>query len=174
MSSLLKKFNDKVTSKYKLHEPYPYKGFDELYKAELAIPNAKEYILLKRSEISEVESAKNYSDFINKFIELYRQKIQNVIYDGYSGNTVICVHIPQELDKKFREFKEASELMGLGLRALVKVIGVEKHVKTQIITQKALEPSDLADVLWNMSLAIYVKQEVCPGSLKKFLQHQHS
>lgn len=45
----------------------------------------------------------------------------------------------------------------MGLRSIIKAIGVNKHVKTQIITKKTLKPQDLADVLWNMSLAIYVK-----------------
>jgi len=167
MTNLLSKFNERVHSDYKLHKPYPYLGFDELYKAELIIPDTREYILLRKQEISEVISAKDYNDFINRFIELYRQKIQNVIDNGYSSNTVICVHIPRELEKKFQEFKESSSLMGLGLRALVKIVGIEKHVKTQVITQKSLEPSDLADVLWNMSLGLYVKAGGVPWKLRE-------
>ena len=167
MLKLLKKLKEKVESKYRVHRMYPYEGFKELYKADIILPDASDFFYLKRSDISEILSSEDYDEFLNKFKELYSQKIQNILDNGYNKNTVICVHLPQELETKFQKFKGASELRGLGLRSIIKAIGVNKHVKTQIITKKALKPQDLADVLWNMSLAIYVKAGGAPWRLRE-------
>jgi len=50
---------------------------------------------------------------------------------------------------------------------MTKAVGVRKSVRTQILSPKALSPYDLADDIWNLSLATYVQAGGRPWRIKE-------
>ncbi len=136
---------------------YPYPGFEQTYKIKLAEPTDNDYIFIDPSYLNSLLSTRTMDSFIKKFNEIYNQKLQDIVDMGYDSNTVVYVYIPESLQNKFVSLKGTLDIRGIDLRTLIKAMGVKARVKTQIITEKALEPDDLADTLWNLSLATYVK-----------------
>jgi len=157
----------KISSKWKTVR-YPYKNFKVLYKAKLIEPDLEDdFVFINTEEIEHVVSAGNIDEFKERFLKLYRQKFQYILDKGLSSNTVVYVYIPRKLESKFSMLKEVSNVKGIDLRSLIKVLGVECSIKTQVITDRALEPPDLADTLWNLSLATYVKAGGRPWVIKE-------
>ena len=156
-----------IQSKWKTVR-YPYKNFKALYKADLIEPSLEDdFVFINTEEMDYVANTDNIDEFKERFLELYRQKFQYILDKGLSSNTVMYVHIPRKLESEFLRLKEAFNVKGIDLRSLIKVLGVECRVKTQVITDKALEPPDLADTLWNLSLATYVKAGGRPWLIKE-------
>ena len=169
MKRLIRNLNTptEIRSKWKTVR-YPYKNFKTLYRANLIEPDLEDdFLFINTREIDHVVSTDNIDEFKERFLKLYRQKFQYISYKGLIPNTVIYVYIPRKLELKFSRLKEAFNIKGIDLRSLIKVLGVESRVKTQVITDKALEPPDLADTLWNLSLATYVKAGGKPWLIKE-------
>lgn len=173
MKRLIRNLNTptEIRSKWKTAH-YPYKNFKTLYKANLIANLIKsnledDFVFMNAEEIDHVVSTDNIDEFKERFLELYRQKFQYILDKGLSPNTVVYVYIPGKLESKFSRLKEASDVKGIDLRSLIKVLDVECRVKTQVITDKAFEPPDLADTLWNLSLATYVKAGGRPWIIKE-------
>jgi len=166
--NLVENLKKEFISKFKTLKSYPYKGFENIYRAGLETPKSERELLpISNTEILNIMNTNNFQEFLSKFKELYSQKIQDIIDMGYSTNTVIYVHIPPNLEKKFSSFKETRNIIGIGLRGVIKVMAIKKSVKTQVITEKSLSPPDIADTLWNLSLATYVKAGGSPWKLKE-------
>jgi len=77
---------------------------------------------------------------------------------------VVLVEIPPELEP----YKES---MGRDLHSIVKKIGVQERVLTQILTPHSLNnlSQDLSDTMWNLSVAIYAKAGGVPWTLEDLL-----
>ena len=167
--SLIRNLNTptEIRSKWKTVR-YPYKNFKTLYKANLIEPSLEDdFVFMNTEEIDHTVSTDNIDEFKERFLELYRQKFQYILDKSFSSNTVTYVFVPGKLRSKFSRLKEVFNVKGIDLRSLIKVLGVECRVKTQVITDKVLKPPDLADTLWNLSLATYVKAGGRPWLIKE-------
>ena len=161
----------KMKSKYKSYANYPYIGFLNIYKANLNIADSKEYIYVTKDEIDEIKksSKKGFNNFITEFRNLYGQKILDAAEKNGQSNTIVCVHLPEILDRILMKIRKPRDFIGIDLRSIIKAISVEKRIKTQVLKENSIRPNDYVDVLWNLSLAIYVKAGGVPWKLKELL-----
>jgi len=134
-----------------------YKGFESIYGIPINIPTIGDdkVISISNLEINEIIERKDTFDNIKR---LYNSKIQQYI-DNNRNRNVLILQIPEDF-KKYFEFNYED------LRAHIKALCIKKHVYTQILTQGSLEPYDMCDNMWNLSLGLYVKAGGVPWKLE--------
>jgi hypothetical protein len=165
VKALLDNFERNVPTKWKTVK-FPFPGFRTLYRTKLSIPTKPdEAVYIRDEDLVTVLGASDFSKFSTEFIQVMRRKLQEAIEKSDSAsNTVYFVQVPPNVASKADTFQQIS---GLGVRELIKVAGVQCNAKTQLITSNSLEPADMADNLWNLTLAAYVKAGGVPWKLKE-------
>jgi hypothetical protein len=131
----------------------PYAGFENIYKAKLAIDEASNIKLEK----NDVNSALSSSDPFADVIELYKEKIDSITSSPKKFD-VLVIFIP-------RDFEPFVLSNGRDLRAHLKALCVQKRVYSQILRSHNFNPSDIADFRWNLSLGFYVAAKGEPWRL---------
>jgi hypothetical protein len=162
--SLLDAFETNVPTKWKATK-FPFPGFSTLYKTKLSYPTRQEdTVTISDNDLKPVVDATDFDKFSTELIHLMCQKLQEAI-DKDGRNAVYYVQIPPSAAAKAQSFESVS---GLSVREIIKVAGIKSNAKTQLIdSTKSLEPADMADNLWNLALATYVKAGGVPWKLKE-------
>lgn len=161
--SLLVVFEKNVPTKWRATK-YAFPGFKTLYRTKLSYPTSSdEIVTIQDEELKSIVNAADFGKFSTELIHLMCQKLQEA-HDKDGGDTVYYVQIPTSASTKADSFEAVS---GIGIRELIKVAGIKSNAKTQLITAKSLQPEDMADNLWNLSLATYVKAGGVPWKLKE-------
>jgi hypothetical protein len=165
IKGLLDNFERNVPTKWKTVK-FSFPGFETLYRTKLAAPTGPdEAVYIRDEDLVNTLGAPDFSRFSTEFIQLMRRKLQEAVEKSDSASNTVCfVQVPPSVAWKADNFQQ---IRGLGVRELVKVAGVQCNAKTQLITSNSLEPADMADNLWNLTLAAYVKAGGVPWKLKE-------
>ena len=133
-----------------------YDGFETTYSIPIKIPEkgSDRIIIISNSEINDIIGK---ADAFDNIVTLFNSKIQQYV-DKFSGRNILVLQMPKVFKKYFKYNYE-------DLRDRIKALCVSKHVYTQILTQNSLNPYDMCDDLWNISLGLYVKSGGVPWKL---------
>ena len=189
VEDLILRMNNKIINNKSLKWPFPGLGAESL-KFDLQIVNK---LVLDSSEMGifkELNSLKRI-DRIKYAISLIESKIK-IISDFDPKPDVILISVPKEIlrscrDKKFRytntiylterQFDTRLENYqdGYNFHHIIKIIGIENRIPTQLIYPKTLIPSpkkegkqDLSMIAWNLSVALLYKASEIPWKYFEF------
>jgi hypothetical protein len=130
----------------------------------LSIPKARsEAIKFSQDEVNEVLTRSDIHAFTDRYEALMTRKFQEFLDKAGGRDVVLYTKIPPSVESKFATFN----IIGYGLREITKAVGVRKGVRTQVLGYRAFEPYDLADGMWNLSLAAYVQAGGRPWKIKE-------
>lgn len=153
ITSFTKLFHKEINPVWKQHR-VPFTGFKDIFVCEIDT----EDIPVKYLEDFDLTGTPE-ENFENIAIT-YRKLIHEL-----KGKTdVVLVQVPPQLD-------DYPKTKGRDLHNVIKRIGVEEQVFTQLLTANVIDnpDQDISDTIWNLSVALYAKRGGIPWTLKEFL-----
>ena len=144
----LLKFNSRHNVQYNPDFVIPYPGFFEAFKVNLNIPTIAD----QRWQNLSIDSNDSEKDYCEKL----RKKIDQL---SACQVDVIIIYIPKE----YEYLTVYSDIPGsFDLHDYIKAYAAQQQIATQFIREKTIESSLLCQILWALSLAIYVKSNRIP------------
>ncbi|WP_294754678.1 SIR2 family protein [uncultured Ruminococcus sp.] len=151
----IQNLNSSQSVNYNFDYVINYPGFYSVYKMGVEIPaySDREWLTLKFSGNRNIEkSAENLGEMICRHISILND----------SQIDVILIYIPEEYEI-FTEYN--NENSSFDLHNYVKAYAAQKNIATQFIRQKTVESSMMCQIMWALSLAIYVKSCRIPWTI---------
>jgi len=151
----ISRLNSQVQTNYNIDYVITFPGFYEAFKTGLNIPaiNSRQW-----ADISFPNEKNLYKAAINWGKEITR-KIDQL---SSASTDVILIYIPGEYEN-LTEYDDG--VLKYDLHDYVKAYAAQKQVSTQFIREKTIK-SDLAcQIMWSLSLAIYVKSGRTPWTV---------
>lgn len=150
--SFLSNLNSRQGVKYNLEYVIPFSGFFEAYKTNLNIPapSANAWIDIKVPQSNDV----NYAA-----LQLGKSLCQSL--DRLSALTVdvALIYIPKEYETLTGYVDENEKF---DLHDYVKAYAAQRSIATQFVRERTLESDLNCQIMWALSLAIYVKSSRIP------------
>ncbi len=148
----LSQLNCKQTVKYNIDYVIPFPGFFDAFKTGLNIPapGSKEWLDLSTSSTSDLHrTAVNLGNSIcHKLDQL-----------GATAIDVAVIYIPKEYEP-LTGYVSGEEKYDL--HDFVKAYAAQKNIATQFVREKTIESDMYCQIMWALSLAIYVKSGRIP------------
>lgn len=147
--------NCKQAVKYNIDFVIPFPGFFDAFKAGLNIPTlmSSEWINYKPNSSTDIKR-----DSVDFGIILTRKLDQL----SATGIDVAIIYIPEEYDI-FTGYSEEKEKFDL--HDFVKAYAAQKNISTQFIREKTIDSNMYCQIMWAISLAIYVKSGRVPWTV---------
>lgn len=151
-SDFLSQFNCRQDVKYNVDYVIPFPGFFDAFKVGLSIPTqgSTEWLDLTPSNISELKQAA---------IALGESICRKLDMLSAAPVDVALIYIPKEYES-FTSYDGGEEKYDL--HDYVKAYAAQKNISTQFIREKTLESDMYCQILWALSLALYVKSNRIP------------
>jgi hypothetical protein len=129
---------------------YPYEGFDKIYKASLDVPHIGDRDRIRLVDGRVVRNSLAQDQFDSLFLE-YWAAINQLKEQGKPFD-VLVIYVPNEVEQRYNSAPQ-------NFRASIKTKCVQLGVKTQIVSDSALNPNpyDRCERAWDLSLALYAK-----------------
>lgn len=143
----INQLNNRQDVKYNLEFVIPYPGFYNAYKIGLNIPvqNSQQWLELKTPTHTEINNAAK---------ELAENIIRQLDQLSAAQVDVVLIYIPKEFEP-LTSFLDETE--NFDLHNFIKAYAVQKNIATQFIREKTLVSNLDCQIMWALSLAIYVK-----------------
>lgn len=145
--AFLTQLNNKHSVKYNVDYVLPFPGFYDAFKMGLNIPlpNSSQWGSITPSSNADIKKAARYlGEEINQQLnQLSSQQVDALI-----------IYIPKEYEK-FTSYTDDSEQFDL--HNFVKAYAVQKNIATQFVREKTVESDMQCQIMWALSLALYVK-----------------
>lgn len=147
--------NSQIQANYNTDYVITFPGFYEAFKTGVSIPAVNS---CQWAEISFPNSSTLYKAAIN-----WGKEITHKIDQLSSASTdVILIYIPKEYEP-FTEYDDGT--LKFDLHDYVKAYAAQKQVSTQFIRARTIESDLLCQIMWALSLAIYVKSGRIPWTV---------
>ncbi len=150
--SFLSNLNSRQGVKYNLEYVIPFSGFFEAYKTNLNIPapNTNTWLDITVPQSTTV----NYAA-----VQLGKLLCQRLDRLSASNADVALIYIPKEYEP-LTGYVDKNE--NFDLHDYVKAYAAQKNIATQFVREKTLESDLSCQIMWALSLAIYVKSSRIP------------
>lgn len=145
-------FNCKIPTRYNTDFVIPFPGFYQAFKTGINIPEIKSSRWLTISFPDE----KDEYTAANKFAEEITRKIDQL---SASSVDVILIYIPEEYEI-LTKYDEG--ILNFDLHDYVKAYAAQKQISTQFIRERTVKNNMTCQIMWALSLAIYVKSGRIP------------
>lgn len=153
----INQLNCKQSVKYNIDYVIPYPGFYGAYKTNLNIPTSTEnhWISYAPPQLLDIKKAS---------IELGNLITKELDRLSSTGIDVALIYIPKEY-----EFYTgySDEMEKYDLHDYVKAYAVQKNISTQFVREKTIESDMYCQIMWALSLAIYVKSSRIPWTMSE-------
>jgi argonaute-like protein implicated in RNA metabolism and viral defense len=146
------KYNCKIPTRYNTDFVIPFPGFYQAFKTGINIPEIKSSRWLTISFPDE----KDEYTAANKFAEEITRKIDQL---SASSVDVILIYIPEEYEI-LTKYDEG--ILNFDLHDYVKAYAAQKQISTQFIRERTVKNNMTCQIMWALSLAIYVKSGRIP------------
>lgn len=153
--NFLNELNNKHTVKYNADFVIPFQGFYNAYKVGLNIPvqDSQQWLQLRCPSNTETKIAA---------LELAENIIRQLEQLSSAQIDVVLIYIPEEFEP-LTSFSD--ELENFDLHNYVKAYAAQKKIATQFIREKTLVSDLDCQIMWALSLAIYVKSCRVPWTI---------
>ncbi|MDR1003228.1 MAG: SIR2 family protein [Oscillospiraceae bacterium] len=150
--TFLNQLNSRQNVKYNQEYVIPFKGFYEAYKTNLDVPNPGEnrWISERILRTDSLYSAAN---------QLGTTLCQSLDRLSAASVDVALIYIPKEYEP-LTEYVEGNERFDL--HDYVKSYAAQRNIATQFVREKTIESDMICQIMWALSLAIYVKSSRIP------------
>jgi len=145
--AFLSELNNKHSVNFNVDYVLPFPGFYSAFNVGLNIP------LTTATQWLDIDSGNN-SDIKEAAKEFGRNIIHQLENLSSQQADVVLIYIPKEFDW-LTSFSDDFE--NYDLHNFVKAYAVQKNIATQFIREKTLESNLRCQIMWALSLAIYVK-----------------
>lgn len=141
--TFLNELNNKHNVKYNVDYVIPFPGFFEAFNIGVNVPLtiANQWAEIPIPQTTNIEMA------INEFRDSILFQIDKL---ASQETDVLLIYIPKELDL-------LTEIDNYDLHDVVKAYAAQKNIATQLIREKTIESDLRCQIMWALSLAIYVK-----------------
>jgi NAD-dependent SIR2 family protein deacetylase len=150
--NFLNQLNNRQNVKYNLEYVIPFRGFYEAYKTNLDIPNSSENRWLS-------EKIFKTDNIHTAAIQLGQALCQSLDRLSAASVDVVLIYIPKEYEP-LTGYVEGNEKFDL--HDYVKAYAAQKNIATQFVREKTIESDMICQIMWALSLAIYVKSSRIP------------
>lgn len=144
----LEKLNNKCDVKYNTEYVIPFPSFYEAFKTNINIPSETDE---KWQDLSVDKTTT-----IKQFCEMLARKIDKL---SAMSVDVVVIYIPKEYEC-FTSYSDDNEVFDL--HDYIKAYAAQKQISTQFVREKTIVSDMLCQILWALSLAIYVKSNRIP------------
>ena len=146
-NDFLNQLNNKHTVNFNVDYVLNFPGFFDSFRAGLNIPapDTSEWLDLKMPADKGIKTA------AHKLGEIINQQLNKL---SSSQIDVVFIYIPKEFEP-LTSYTSATE--HFDLHNFVKAYAVQKNIATQFIREKTLDSNMTCQIMWALSLAIYVK-----------------
>lgn len=148
----LSQLNSRQGVKYNLEYVIPYSGFFEAYNANLNIPTPNSNAWL------DVAVAQSH-DVNHAAVQLGKSLCQGLDRLSASSVDVAIIYIPKEYEPLTGYVDEKEKF---DLHDYVKAYAAQRNIATQFVREKTLVSDFNCQIMWALSLAIYVKSSRIP------------
>lgn len=150
--TFLNQLNCRQSVKYNADFVIPFPGFYQAFKVGIDIPTPDNTEWMNPNVTS-------FSDIKKSSIELGNTITRKL--DQLSGMAVdvVLIYIPKEYEP-FTGFTERN--INFDLHDYIKAYAAQKNIATQFVREKTLESDMYCQIMWALSLAIYVKSSRVP------------
>lgn len=125
-----------------------YPGFSNIYKAQLILPQIKSSLWKEYRIPHEYPSLRNCRDLATEITH------QIALINQETPKAVIVVFIPKELEPYTAIYDQTNSF---NLHDFIKAFAVQNSIGTQLLREKTLIDNMQCQVMWWLSLALYVK-----------------
>lgn len=153
--SFLNQLNCKQSVKYNIDFVIPFPGFSQAFKTGIDIPTPAENKWMGFQLKNSMSTKRDSIDLGN----ILTQKLDQL---NASGVDVALIYIPKEYEI-FTGYSEANEKYDL--HDFVKAYAAQRNIATQFIREKTIESDMYCQIMWAVSLAIYVKSGRVPWTI---------
>lgn len=153
--NFLNQLNCKQSVKYNIDFVIPFPGFSQAFKAGINIPTPTE----NQWESFQLKNTMNIKQDSIELGNILTQKLDQL---NASGVDVALIYIPKEYEI-FTGYSEADEKFDL--HDFVKAYAAQRNIATQFIREKTIESDMYCQIMWAVSLAIYVKSGRVPWTI---------
>jgi hypothetical protein len=145
--AFLNQINNRHIVNYNVDFVLPFPGFFDAFKVGLniPIPDSPNWLELKAPTDTEMKKA------ALEFGQTINQKLEQM--SAYTIDLVL-IYIPKEFEV-FTSYTDNME--NFDLHDFVKAYAVQKNIATQFVREKTLDSDMRCQIMWALSLAIYVK-----------------
>jgi hypothetical protein len=145
--SFLQQLNNYHDVKYNIDYVLPFHGFFDAFKIglNLPVPDSSNWLELNTSSKTDLKQAS---------VELGQSINRKLDQFSSSQADVVLIYIPKEFDFLT---SYSDDMEHFDLHNFVKAYAVQKSISTQFIREKTLESDMRCQIMWALSLAIYVK-----------------
>lgn len=150
--SFLSQLNSRQSVKYNLEYVIPYAGFFEAYNTNLNIPTPNTNTWLDAT-VTQSHNV-NYAA-----VQLGKSLCQCLDRLSASSVDVALIYIPKEYEPLTGYVDENEKF---DLHDYVKAYAAQRSIATQFVREKTLESDLKCQIMWALSLAIYVKSSRIP------------
>jgi hypothetical protein len=128
---------------------YPYRGFESIYKAPLDLPKPSDTARIGLIDPKLVETHLAQDDY-DQLVHDYWVRIHQLHTRGKPD--VLVAYAPELVEKRYN-------VSARNFRASIKARCIEAGIKTQLLSDSALNPNpyDRCERVWDLSLGLYVK-----------------
>lgn len=147
----LNQLNVKQNVKFNPDYVIPFPGFFEAFKTNLIIPAPNTNMWIDSS----IQLSKEKQDAV-EFGKILCRSIDRLID---SNVDVVMIYIPKEYEY-LTDYIDENEKFDL--HDYVKAYSAQKHIATQFVREKTLESELICQIMWALSIAIYVKSSRIP------------
>lgn len=153
--NFLNQLNCKQRVKYNFDFVIPFPGFSQAFKAGINIPTPAEN---KWASFQ----LKNTMSIKQDSIELGNILTRKLDQLNATGVDVVLIYIPKKYEL-FTGYSEADEKYDL--HDFIKAYAAQRNIATQFIREKTIESDMYCQIMWAVSLAIYVKSGRVPWTI---------
>jgi hypothetical protein len=123
-----------------------YKGFENIYKQNLDIPQATDSKRCLSYDGSKIATREDLVTALKSRIDILSTEIQNF--------SLLVIYIP----KTFEQFRLGTTGEDFNLHDAIKLYAIDRKIKVQFIEEKSLNAYEPCKVMWALSASMYAKQ----------------
>lgn len=154
-SSFIAGLNQRSDAKHNVDYLVPFPGFYQAFKTGLDLPNPA-------SDKWKSVSSTNAQDVFTAAMEFCKTITRKIDQISAQSVDAILIYIPKEYEA-FTSYSRDSETFDL--HDYVKAYAAQRQIATQFVREKTIESELKCQIMWALSLALYVKSGRIPWAI---------